>query len=170
MALINCPECNKQISDTASKCKDCGFPINNNNTHQKKKMSGRIISKKWIGLHSLISFVLAIGIGLPIFFNGNDVASGIFIFFITAVIYWLILFLVFTVIKLYRKKEISKGWVRLHVLISITILPILCGFGSDWDDVFWGVYLLFFVIYWVLIPIIYWVIKGFKEDSESSLN
>lgn len=29
MALINCPECNKQISDKANSCPHCGYPINN---------------------------------------------------------------------------------------------------------------------------------------------
>ena len=27
MALINCPECGKQISDQAKNCPDCGYPI-----------------------------------------------------------------------------------------------------------------------------------------------
>ena len=27
MALINCPECNKQVSDKANSCPNCGFPI-----------------------------------------------------------------------------------------------------------------------------------------------
>lgn len=27
MALINCPECNKEISDKAKSCPNCGFPI-----------------------------------------------------------------------------------------------------------------------------------------------
>lgn len=27
MALINCPECGKQISDAAQVCPDCGFPV-----------------------------------------------------------------------------------------------------------------------------------------------
>lgn len=27
MALINCPECNKEISGSASQCPNCGFPI-----------------------------------------------------------------------------------------------------------------------------------------------
>lgn len=27
MALINCPECNKEISDKANSCPNCGFPI-----------------------------------------------------------------------------------------------------------------------------------------------
>lgn len=28
MALIDCPECNKEISDKAQSCPNCGFPIN----------------------------------------------------------------------------------------------------------------------------------------------
>ena len=28
MALINCPECGKQVSDQAKNCPDCGYPIN----------------------------------------------------------------------------------------------------------------------------------------------
>lgn len=28
MALINCPECNKEISDKAGVCPSCGFPVN----------------------------------------------------------------------------------------------------------------------------------------------
>ncbi len=27
MALINCPECNKEISDKTRKCPHCGYPI-----------------------------------------------------------------------------------------------------------------------------------------------
>ena len=27
MALINCTECNHEISDKAEKCPNCGFPI-----------------------------------------------------------------------------------------------------------------------------------------------
>jgi predicted amidophosphoribosyltransferase len=29
MALINCPECKKEISDKAEACPNCGYPINN---------------------------------------------------------------------------------------------------------------------------------------------
>lgn len=30
MALIKCPECGKEISDKASSCPNCGYPISNN--------------------------------------------------------------------------------------------------------------------------------------------
>ncbi len=30
MALINCPECNSQVSDKARECPECGHPIKEN--------------------------------------------------------------------------------------------------------------------------------------------
>lgn len=30
MALINCPECNNQVSDKADKCIHCGYPLKSN--------------------------------------------------------------------------------------------------------------------------------------------
>lgn len=48
MALINCPECGKEISDRARECPNCGYPINEyvleqkikNYTPPNKKISG----------------------------------------------------------------------------------------------------------------------------------
>lgn len=34
MALINCPECGKEISDKAKTCPDCGYPIAINKKYQ----------------------------------------------------------------------------------------------------------------------------------------
>lgn len=36
MALIKCPECGSEISDSASKCVKCGYPILNNNIENKR--------------------------------------------------------------------------------------------------------------------------------------
>jgi len=61
MALINCSECNKQISDTALKCIACGSPIekkDSNVTNLKKKTS-------WKKLFSIITLVVVI---LSVFF------------------------------------------------------------------------------------------------------
>ncbi|MEE1315341.1 MAG: zinc ribbon domain-containing protein [Faecalimonas sp.] len=30
MSMINCPECNKEISDKALVCPNCGYPLSNN--------------------------------------------------------------------------------------------------------------------------------------------
>lgn len=58
MALINCPECNKGMSDTLKKCPHCGFKI-------KKKSSKKKMSKKKLII--IISIVCAIIIGIVIF-------------------------------------------------------------------------------------------------------
>ena len=38
MALINCPECNKSVSDTAKECPNCGFDIKKYVKQQKYKI------------------------------------------------------------------------------------------------------------------------------------
>ncbi len=50
MALINCPECNKEISDKAFSCPHCGYPIsldtNLNNNSQNNSSNYCIIFKR----------------------------------------------------------------------------------------------------------------------------
>lgn len=52
MALIKCPECGKEVSDTANTCVNCGFNLNNKIT-KKKKGKGCLIT-----LLSLISILI----------------------------------------------------------------------------------------------------------------
>ncbi len=40
MALINCPECNTQVSDKAEKCPNCAFPIKTQNKKEKIESEG----------------------------------------------------------------------------------------------------------------------------------
>ena len=37
MALINCPECGKQVSDQAASCPGCGYPIARANEHMEEQ-------------------------------------------------------------------------------------------------------------------------------------
>ncbi len=39
MALISCPECKHQVSDRATSCPNCGYPISSNRDAQIKKIS-----------------------------------------------------------------------------------------------------------------------------------
>ena len=52
MALINCPECNNQISDKAKCCPHCGFPIDN---ISKKENKCSIILENTIGNDYIIT-------------------------------------------------------------------------------------------------------------------
>lgn len=45
MALINCPECGKQISDLAVSCPNCAYPINPQGGVQEKKVDTKEIEK-----------------------------------------------------------------------------------------------------------------------------
>jgi len=60
MALINCPECKKEISDKAQSCPHCGCPINAIKVEQTRKKW-----KGWqlIGCSSLfIGFLIIIAV------------------------------------------------------------------------------------------------------------
>lgn len=63
MALIKCPECGKEVSDSAVMCPNCGCPIN-----QKKKKK---LSKKSIAALVIIFLVMIIIVGGIAFFKNN---------------------------------------------------------------------------------------------------
>ncbi len=67
MALINCPECNKLISDKAISCPDCGYPMSVNNkvnTNNKK-----IIFVTFVGM---IILAVAVVITIILLKNSNE--------------------------------------------------------------------------------------------------
>ncbi|MFW5669556.1 MAG: zinc ribbon domain-containing protein, partial [Acetivibrio ethanolgignens] len=63
MALINCPECGKEISDKAVSCPNCGVPIakpikKEKTNREKKRISNK--SKKVIVVGILLCIVIGI--------------------------------------------------------------------------------------------------------------
>jgi hypothetical protein len=82
MALINCPECGKEISDKALSCPQCGCPISSNNGNNnikptplkaKKEDDDKVIivnKGSNYGIGCVILFVLAI---IPLFFIVYDI-------------------------------------------------------------------------------------------------
>ena len=60
----------------------------------------------------------------------------------------------------------NKGWIRIHIILSI-VLGIIISLGIENPDFYW---LKFFLtpLYWVLLYLIRflikWVKQGFKED------
>lgn len=65
MALINCPECGKEISDKAASCPNCGCPIAND---QQENFDSDGKNDMYLGI---ISVILSI-IGMIIAFAIND--------------------------------------------------------------------------------------------------
>lgn len=60
MALIKCPECGRDISDTVSKCPYCGYSI-------KKKR----LNKKWLILIGIIILIVIIGLCYRFLYTGT---------------------------------------------------------------------------------------------------
>ena len=57
MALINCPECGKEISDKAASCPNCGTPINE--TENKQSI---------FGIVGFILSIIGLFCGINVFF------------------------------------------------------------------------------------------------------
>ena len=60
MALINCPECKKEISDTARKCPHCGYVVKS--VLKDVNTNKKTIIKMAIAAIAVIALVLAINI------------------------------------------------------------------------------------------------------------
>lgn len=57
MALIRCPECGKEVSELATICPDCGYPICN-------KVQKNCVEKKVSNAIPIVSGILSIVLGL----------------------------------------------------------------------------------------------------------
>ena len=84
------------------------------------------------------------------------------------------------------KKLISKGWMRIHIILCLIPTPIIllyAGF-SDWFREYdgatmewknnviefpieleeaYGLSICSFLLYWIVLGLIVWIKKGFKE-------
>ena len=75
MALIHCPECNKEISDTVKACPHCGYRIKKTYNRQPKKNALDKIDKKKMKLIYIIVGIVIILVSVFILFiviNPND--------------------------------------------------------------------------------------------------
>lgn len=65
MALINCPECDKKISDQAEKCPNCAFPIKKTTQVVLESKEGcflRTLNTGCMIIFVLIATIIGIGI------------------------------------------------------------------------------------------------------------
>lgn len=59
MALVSCPECSVEISDTAPKCMKCGVQLRK----PKRGFWGKLIKYTFIGFNLLMAWALIAGLG-----------------------------------------------------------------------------------------------------------
>ena len=65
MALIKCPECGKEVSDVASKCVNCGFPLNQSDASNQEKSNNMQISNQALKIiEMVVSALIILWIGL----------------------------------------------------------------------------------------------------------
>ena len=72
MALINCPECSKNISDQATSCPNCGHPIKNNESQRVKTSEDSVLTRNrgcadiilfaFLGIILIIAFITFISL------------------------------------------------------------------------------------------------------------
>ncbi len=78
MALIKCPDCNKEVSDKSSVCIHCGCPLSLN-VEEPKQKAKKVKNKKGIkiGVFVLLFIVLAVAlsVGLSIYFKNKDIVE-----------------------------------------------------------------------------------------------
>lgn len=86
MALVNCPECSKEISDTAGKCPHCGYTLPkqkraknsaDSNKQSKSRMRNLYIGFVLLGVGAIICFAipsLFVFISLPLLIVGAVLA------------------------------------------------------------------------------------------------
>ena len=80
MALVNCIECGKEVSDQAPKCPHCGYPLQQRTLEQQKPVrSGSYIPEKKsvIGVFLLSVITLSIYFWIYLFRSVRDVESTI---------------------------------------------------------------------------------------------
>jgi len=76
MALINCPECQKEISDKVENCPHCGYPLKRvnykNNDNLETKKVGKRSSRIKIVIGSIITVVALLFIAEAIIYNQEE--------------------------------------------------------------------------------------------------
>lgn len=85
MALIRCPECRKEISDKATRCPNCGFPlpINRNDSKKDSKKKELEYNKFIVGMNTVIGVLGSIMI-YAIFISKGGIAENLNIMIVAA--------------------------------------------------------------------------------------
>jgi TM2 domain-containing membrane protein YozV len=87
MALINCPECSTKVSDQATSCPSCGYPIAKSREHARDAPSSRAGSannappptatvRRSRAVYIILGLVFG-GLGFHNFYSGHKAAGAI---------------------------------------------------------------------------------------------
>ncbi len=137
MALINCPECGKEISDTAKNCINCGYVLKEeSNTAQpqtviiapqkgmsaKKSLNVGITILLSITAWSFLTFVIGC------IFNGDFVVPISDSSNLNSLISWMSIPTVISIVMailMYSVPKFRNTWFKiLYVLLSISAMPL----------------------------------------------
>lgn len=122
MALIKCPECGKEISDKASSCPSCGYPINNTKVETEQdriNVRGKNKGKIFLVFGSvlfLVSMIFGIGTSNAILalrakkltrgLYGSEALEWLFLRYAPTLVLWIsIIFVVIGIIFLIISKR-----------------------------------------------------------------
>lgn len=127
MALIRCPECNKEISDTVDTCIHCGYKLNNKKTNPNKNEIIKLV----------LPMILVLLLKNPILYlyyytskflglNTNSKIIGTYLYSIFHIGLMVIIFyLLYTkIIKIKDSKKITICLIVVAILTSMTIFII----------------------------------------------
>ena len=119
MTLIKCPECNKEISDKASSCPHCGYPLPKKEEKNKPKETKKRFSSKE---YKLWGFILAICCSLILLiFLLSITFNNILISLCLTILYSFIIYILCKKL-LTNKKNIKK---YLFIIIAIGVIPLI---------------------------------------------
>lgn len=96
MAVINCPACNKKISDKAKICSHCSFEMGEMNEDSLKriKMEQKIKKQNTLMNHSFIAMLLFCGGFLMLFWQNAQPGSWQYIASVSSSVLGFVLYLV----------------------------------------------------------------------------
>lgn len=126
MAMITCPECSKDISNTAISCPNCGYQLKSTNVQYKIIKPGR-----GFGITSMIMGILSavygfITLGSVVEMSNSSSSDAYFASIIP--ITFAILALIFGIVSHYRgyRKGIQKTGVILGTITLILCIVFVC--------------------------------------------
>ncbi len=124
MALINCPECNKEVSDQSDKCISCGYPLINNTVVKDTIID--TVSKETPTQENKGSTLAKILAPLMLIFIGLILTAITGSALLLAIPSWFLLIILYGDIKdkLNHKSNNLSIWARLYFIAVPIIMTI----------------------------------------------